>query len=278
MNRKIIGVVTALVLALVGTVALVAYVSTAEDRALEGEELVEVYVVTQRIPAGTAGADIESFVTIEQIPVKVQADGAVGNLPSIASRVAAVDLLPGEQLLDTRFVAPADVNDRAAGVVVPDDLVEITIQLDPARAVGGLVEPGQEVAVFASFEPFDLAPAVVTVDGEEVALPDAVAVEVEGKTPNSTDTILRQVLVTAVQEAPDRTFSADDDEEVSRVETAPTADLLVTLAVTPADAERIVFTAEFGFVWLALDGENVPLNADPEQTRLSVYATEEQEQ
>lgn len=271
MNRKIIGVVTALVLALVGTVALVAYVSTAEDRALEGEELVEVYVVTERIPAGTPGAEIDEFVAIEQVPVKVQAAGAVDNLPSIASRVAAVDLLPGEQLLDTRFVSPADVTDRAAGVVVPDDLIEITIQLEPARAIGGLVEPGQEVAVFASFEPFDLAPSVVTVDGEEVALPDAVAVEVEGKTPNSTDTILRRVLVTAVQEAPDRTFSADEEEEVSRVETAPVADLLVTLAVSPADAERIIFTAEFGLVWLALDGDGVPINPDPEQTRLSVY-------
>lgn len=278
MNRKIIGVVTALVLALVGTVALVAYVSTAEDRALEGEELVEVFVVTETIPAGTPGVDIEDFVAIEQVPVKVQAAGAVSSLPSIANRVAAVDLLPGEQLLDTRFVTPADVTDRAAGVVVPDDLVEITVQLDPARAVGGLVEPGQEVAVFASFEPFDLAPAVVTVDGEEVALPEAVAVEVEGKTPNATDTILRRILVTAVQEAPDRTFAAEDDEEVSRVETAPTADLLVTLAVTPEDAERIIFTAEFGFVWLALDGENVPLDTDPEQTRLNVYGTDETEQ
>lgn len=271
MNRKIIGVVTALVLALVGTVALVAYVSTAEDRALEGEELVEVYVVTDRIPAGTPGAEIDEFVAIEQVPVKVQAAGAVDNLPSIANRVAAVDLLPGEQLLDTRFVAPADVTDRAAGVVVPEDLVEITIQLEPARAIGGLVEPGQEVAVFASFEPFDLAPSVVTVDGEEVALPDAVAVEVEGKTPNSTDTILRRVLVTAVQEAPDRTFSADEEEELSRVETAPIADLLVTLAVSPADAERIIFTAEFGLVWLALDSDGVPISPDPEQTRLSVY-------
>lgn len=278
MNRKIIGVVTALVLALVGTVALVAYVSTAEDRALEGEELVEVFVVTETIPAGTPGVDIEDFVAIEQVPVKVQAAGAVSSLPSIANRVAAVDLLPGEQLIDTRFVTPADVTDRAAGVVVPDDLVEITVQLDPARAVGGLVEPGQEVAVFASFEPFDLAPAVVTVDGEEVALPEAVAVEVEGKTPNATDTILRRILVTAVQEAPDRTFAAEGDEEVSRVETAPTADLLVTLAVTPEDAERIIFTAEFGFVWLALDGENVPLDTDPEQTRLNVYGTDETEQ
>lgn len=53
MNKKLLGVATALMLALIGTVALVAYVTNAEERALAGEELVEVYVVTTEIPAGT---------------------------------------------------------------------------------------------------------------------------------------------------------------------------------------------------------------------------------
>ncbi len=273
MNRKIIGIATALVLAVVGTVALVAYVSNAEDRALEGEELVEVYVVTQLIPAGTSGAEIDDFVTIEVVPLKVQAEGALDNLPVIATRVAAVDLLPGEQLVEGRFVTPADVTDRAAGVIVPDDKVEVTVQLEPARAIGGLIEAGQSVAVFASFEPFDLAPAVVEVDGEEVALPDAVAVEVQGKTPNTTDIILRRVLVTAVQEVPARNFNAEEDE-INRLEEAPTDDLLVTLALDPVDAERLIFTAEFGLVWLAVDGVNVPIVPDPEQTRLTIYDNE----
>ncbi len=277
MNRKLIGIVSALVLALVGTVALVGYVSNAEDRALEGEELVEVYVIDQVIPAGTAGDALEAFVTVEKVPIKVQASEAVTSLASLSGRVASVDLLPGEQLVDGRFVSRSEVTDRAAGVQVPDDLVELTIQLDPAQAIGGLIDPGQLVAVFASFEPFDLVAAVVEVDGEEVALPETIASSVEGKTPNSTDIILRKVLVTAVQRVTVRVAGTEEDDN-SRFDTAPEDALLVTLAVEPKDAERIVFTAEFGLLWLAVDRDSVPEVADPIQTRESIYENPEVDQ
>lgn len=272
MNRKVVGVVTALILALAGTVALVAYVGDAEERALAGEELVEVYVVTVPIPAGTPASEVEQYVAVEQVPVKVQAEAAVSNLPSLTGRVAAVNLLLGEQLVDGRFVERSEFADRVAGVQVPDDMVEITIELDPQRAVGGLLEPGQTVAVFSSFEPFDLKASFVEVDGEEVPLPVAIADEIDGKTSNSTEIIARKVIVTAVQEVEDRTFNSDSDEEgVDRLTTAPNDSVFVTLAVSPFDAERVVFTAEFGFVWLAVERETVPEVDDSIKTRTNVY-------
>lgn len=275
MSRKIIGIVVAFVLAVVGTISLVAYVASAENRALAGEELVQVYVVTSAVPAGTPAEDLDDFVTVEEIPAKVRATGAVESLPALAGRVTAVDLVPGEQLVDTRLVERAAFTDREAGVTVPDDMVEVTIKLDPQRAVGGLLEPGQTVAVFSSFEPFDLSSAVVNVDGKEVALPQAVAAEVDGKTPNSTDLILHKVLVTAVQMVQDQAAigvdPATDGEEVDRLTTAPNDEVYVTLAVTPFDAERLVFTAEFGQVWLGAERDTVSDDADPVQTRGSVY-------
>ena len=62
----------------------------------------------------------------------------------------------------------------------------------------------------------------------------------------------------------------DDDDETGPAE-APAGDLLVTMAVTPADAERLVFTAEFGNVWLAAEGADVPEDGTSVQTRGSVY-------
>ncbi|MGF1597444.1 MAG: RcpC/CpaB family pilus assembly protein [Acidimicrobiales bacterium] len=206
--------------------------------------------------------------------MKVQAVDTVDDLPALTGRVTAVDLVPGEQLVGGRFVEPSAFTDRAGGVVVPDDMVEVTIELEPQRAVGGLLEPGQTVAVFASFEPFDLNATVVVVDGEEVALPAAVAAEVDGKTPNSTDLILHKVLVTAVQEVEDRTFSNDPEDEPDRLSTAPNDSVFVTLAVRPFDAERVVFTAEFGYLWLAVERDTVPEQSDPPQTRGSVYTDE----
>lgn len=270
MRRSVVGVVFALVLAAIGTVALVLYVSRAEERAREGEELVEVYVVESLIPAGTPSEQIEDALRVEEVPLKVRPDNSVDNLADIAGQVSGVDLVPGEQLLSSRFVTQSDFVNRQVGVDVPDEKIEITIALDPERAIGGLVTPGDTVAVFASFEPFDIGANVVEVDGQEIAVPESLTQGTQAKTPNTTDLLIQKVLVTAVQQARTTGFGGDD-EDVDPLTDAPEDELLVTLAVDPADAERIVFTAEFGLLWLGAERSTVPQTEDPIQTRGSVY-------
>lgn len=272
MTRRILGVLSALLLALVGTVALVAYVSGAEQRALAGEQLVEVYVVTTIIPRGTPAEDIETLVAVEQVPVKIQAQAAVDSLSALSGRVASVDLLPGEQLVAGRFVERSELADRRIGVDVPDDMVEVTVELAAERAIGGLVEPGQTVAVIASFDPFQLSSTVVPVDGEVVPVPAAVAGEIEATTPNSTDLLLRKILVTGVQKSASGAASDGEDPELS---TPLEGTVFVTLAVHPFDAERLVFTAEFGSIWLASERETVPDTDQPGQSRGSVLLDRE---
>ncbi len=274
--RRLLGFMAAILLAAIGTVVLVLYVSSAEQRALAGEELVEVYVVEATVPSGTPAESIERFVAVEQVPVKVRAQGAVDNLASLAGRVAAVDLLPGEQLVDGRFVDRSDFAERPTGIDVPDDLIEVTVELAAQRAIGGLVEPGQTVAVFASFDPFQLTSTVVPVDGEIVPVPAAVAGDIEGSTPNSTDLLLRKILVTAVQmQAAPAPSDDDPDAQDRRLSTPVDGTVFVTLAVDPFDAERLIFTAEFGNVWLASERETVPDFNPPGQSRGSVLVDRE---
>ncbi len=275
MTRRILGIIAASILALAGTVALVAFVAGAEERALEGEQLVEVYVVSQPVPSGTPASQIEELVTVEEVPAKVRPIDAVDSLPELANRVAAVDLQPGEQLIDSRFVEVSAFTDREVGVEVPDDMIELTIEMDPERAIGGLLEPGQTVAVFASFEPFEITSTLVDLNGEIVALPESVADDAEGKTPNTTNIILRKALVTAVQEQTGGSINGEEDGENNRLNTAPDDELLVTLALSPSDAERLIFTAEFGYVWLAIERDTVPEADDSIKTRGNVYIDED---
>ena len=271
MNKKVLGVIGALVLALVGTMLLVGYVSRAEDRALAGEELVEVYVVNESVGAGTPADELTDAVSVEKIPEKLRATTAVTNLAELEGLVTAIDLDAGEPLLDTRFVAPQAFESRPKGVSAPAGTIEVTVALAAERAVGGLVAPGQTVAVLSSFEPFDVDPGVVQVDGEAIALPVEISTQQAVETPNSTHVILHKVLVTSVQIDPRAgSLASDDDDETGPAE-APAGDLLVTLAVTPADAERLVFTAEFGHVWLAAEDVDVPEDGTTVQTRGSVY-------
>jgi pilus assembly protein CpaB len=253
-------------LAGVGTAALAAYVNSAEARALAGEQLVEVYVANVLIPAGTPAEEVDRFVTVERVPLKVKAQGAAESLPALAGTVTAVDLLPGEQLLTARFVQRSEFADRELGVDIPDNMVEVTVELEPQRAAGGLLSPGQMVMVIASYDPFEVSRTVIPVDGEAVPLPSAVADDVSGSTPNTTDHLLRKVLVTAVQDRGGTTA----DEEDQRLTIAPEGTVFVTLAVSPRDANKVVFGAEFGQLWLAIERETVPEADEPAQTRGNV--------
>jgi pilus assembly protein CpaB len=239
MNRMIIGVASAVVLAVVGTLLLVGYVRGAEDRALAGQETVEVFVVNDDIARGTAAEDLTASVTSERIPAKVRATGSVVSLDDLDGQVTSTDLLVGEQLVMSRFALPADL-DPGNQIEVPEGLQEVTVSLEPQRAVGGQIAPGDSVGLFASFAPDVL--------------------------PYNTKLILHKLLVTNVQveQLPVQPVEGET-EEASGPDLAPTGNLLVTLAVDVDQAERTVFSAEHGTIWLSAEPEAA--NEDGSQLR-----------
>src|SRR5919199_6957764 len=109
-QQKLLGVVASVVLAAIGTTLLVAYVRGAEHRALKGDRPVKVLVVTDAIPKGTKAEDVAAKARQEQVPAKVAAKASVSDVRGLAGQVTIVDLVPGEQVLRTRF-APAAQGD-----------------------------------------------------------------------------------------------------------------------------------------------------------------------
>ncbi len=274
--RRAAGIIGAVAVAALGTMLLVGYVQGAERRALAGEELVEVLVVDAAIERGTPASDLVQSVRSEQVPVKVRADGAIADLETLGELVAGADLLPGEQVVASRFV-DAETLVENARIEVPPNLLEVTIAITPERALGGQLLPGDLVAVIASFDPFDLntfEPADLgpgeAIDPSEVFLGTSEDGSSAVKSPNATHLILHKVLVTSVQvEHLPRATDEDTPEDAPAL--APTGNLLITLAGQPQDIERIVFTAEHGFIWLAAEGPDAPEPLTPIQTRSTVF-------
>jgi len=244
------GLIAAVVLALVGTVAIVAYVNGAENRAQAGETVVKVLVVKDSVPAGTPASELGDRVGLESISQKVMADGSVTNVKELGAKVAGTTLVPGEQVISSRFVDKSNFSATGADVQVPPGLLRTTVALDPQRVVGGVLTPGARVAVIASFEPFDMNNAgTVTVDGFQIPA--------NGKTPDTTHIILHKVLVTNVQltgnvNSTDNT-SGEKTADTNKPGEAPTSQLLVTLALDGPSTERLVFAQEFGKVWLSIE-------------------------
>jgi pilus assembly protein CpaB len=228
-RQKLIGIVASVLLAAVGTGLLVAYVRSAENRALKGEKTVGVLVVSNTIPKGTKAEDITPNLRMEQIPVKVATSGALASITPLAGKVAAVDLLPGEQLVTSRFTTAAEVQGIGAG------MLQVTIALDPVRVLGGQLRKGDSVAVTISFDD-----------------------------PETTHLVLHKVKVTDVR--------TSDGLAVTSAATgpAPTASMLVTLAVDAPAMEKVVFGAEHGRLWLAWEPKEANEGGTKVQTKAGV--------
>ncbi|HEX6425206.1 MAG TPA: Flp pilus assembly protein CpaB [Acidimicrobiales bacterium] len=247
MNRKITGILLAVLLATVGTFALVAYVQSAKDEAVAGERQVDVLVVRERIRKGATLDEVRGAVGTSQIPAKVRPEDAATDLADLDDGlVAAVDLEPGEVLLRSRLVGADDL----ARAAVPEGMQELTVALEPERAVGGSLGAGDTVGVVLSFEPFERDEA-----------------QGGGKTPNMSHLTFHKVVVTSVQFDRNESgtpLAGDGDEDQEDVERAPSNRLLVTLALTSPQVEQVVFAAEFGHIWLTAE----PTDADESGTRI----------
>jgi pilus assembly protein CpaB len=239
-RRRLIAALAALVLAATGTVVLLAYVRGADARALAGTRTVDVLVVDRPVPEGTPAEELAELVRTERLPAKAAVPGVVTDLEELAGRVATVDLQPGEQLLAARFAAPEDLSVPGT-VPAPEGAAEVSLLLEPQRAVGGRLAAGDTVGV-------------------HVSLPDP-----------STHVLLHRVLVTQVQGAPVAVADGEGTDTASSGGAAPSASLMVTLGLRPEAAEAVVFGMEHGTVWLSLEPEGVDTNGTEVLTPANVY-------
>ncbi|MET3920460.1 RcpC/CpaB family pilus assembly protein [Arthrobacter sp. UYEF20] len=243
MKSRLLAGIAALVLAILGAALVVSYAQGADTRAVQGLEPVDVLVVAKAVPAGTSVESLQPFLATEKLPGTAAVKSAVKSLAGLAGKVTAVELLPGEQLLAERLIAPEDL--KASGSVeVPKGLQEISFQLEPQRVVGGRLVPGDHIGIFISLK-----------SGGIEAKADK----------ETTQLTIHKVLVTAVQRAPVATPSPQSSAAGGSATPAedtslPTGTLLLTVAVNDVDATKIVYASEFteyASIWLSKE----PLDA-----------------
>ncbi|WP_026556463.1 Flp pilus assembly protein CpaB [Arthrobacter sp. 35W] len=237
MKTRLLGGVAALVLAIVGAVLLASYVQAADRRAQSGMDPVEVLVVQQPVAAGTTVDQLKELVKAQAVPKASVPEGAVTDLSEFTGKVAAVDLVPGEQLLGARLV---DKNALAAPnqVDVPKGLEELTLKLDAERVLGGQLQAGDTVGVFISY-----------MGGVAPGTSDNPATKLQ----------FHKVLVTHV---------GTGAPAPANGETAPAKDssaggsVFITVALSGADAVKAVHGIEFGKIYLSKE------NADTDTTNV----------
>ncbi len=234
MRARILIVVAAIVVGGVAAFAAYGYLGAVQRQAQAGDALTTVLVAKQDISKGAFAADLlnNGMVETVRMPKRYVADGAISSLTAVAGRVVDSPMLKGEVLTTARFQKPADAG---LAFAVPSDLVAVTVPVDDARGVSGLIQPGDTVAVLGTIAMSatgnDEETRIMIRGAKVLAVADTTGVQTGGSQPQPSSSSLVANASTSQQSGSTKT---------------------VTLALSSADAEKVVFAVENGSIWLAL--------------------------
>ena len=156
--------------------------------------------------------------------------GAVSQISSIEGQVVSSPISKGEQVTLTRFQYAAQAG---LSYGVPEGFVAVAISSDAVKGVAGLLKPNDTVMVTATFKPGpngeEAFTKVLLPKARVLAVGSSVGVEAQDDEVKTTGGLGNR--------------SSSNEEQVAST---------VTLALTPADLEKLVYAEEQGSVWLAL--------------------------
>jgi pilus assembly protein CpaB len=249
MSRRVLVVVLAVLLAATGTTGVLLYVRQADARAVAGKQTVSVLVASKKVPAGTSVGDARGsgMVRTEIMPEETVPDDTLlsgDDLSGLDAQVAAGDIAAGQLLRRAMFVAKSV---RADGLDVPDGKMVVSVAMKSAEEVAGYLRPGSMVTVFDTF----------TVAEGQGRTPAGDDLSRNHEYNQATRVLLTKVQVLAIGPAPQSTKSSSSGSS------DPNADVLVTLAVTQTEAEKLVHGAQVGRLYLAMVPDGVvPSHSD----------------
>lgn len=226
------SIIAAVVLALVGTWIILVYVTSADERAQAGAELTRVLVAAEDVEPGVPAGELDGRVReASMLAGTAEQASAVRRLAELGDQETRVQILEGQQIIQAQFGPPGQGDSPGTSDDVPEGLEVLSVVLSRERAVGGRIEAGSRVGVLMSID------AVDPEDGDTGA----------GDSQARTAMALNNVRVVRVAGGQQSGEGSDDSSDGGSV--------TVWLAVTPAQAERIVFAQTNGSIWLTDQGE-----------------------
>jgi pilus assembly protein CpaB len=238
MGRRVIAVLAAVLVGLVGVVAVLLYASGANSRAVADQQPETVFLAQQIVPAGTTAADAVAKGLM--VPTKVAAKGVpVGALTSVDASygklVALTDIASGEFVMASLFGVTAQ-GEKA--IQVPDGQVALSVSLSDPGGVGTFLTPGSRVVIYDTFTPDLTSGTTNPVKETRVLIDDALIIAVGSAVLSPTG---------------GQSAAASSASQNS-------AGALVTVALPPLDAANLVHGIQTGTLYAALRGSNTHLD------------------
>jgi pilus assembly protein CpaB len=240
MDRRRILLIIAAVIAALGTLLVFLYVRSADARAQDKVDAVQVLTATQPIASGESYDDaLASGKIVPKGVARSQLLEGVQTSPdALKGTVALQNILAGEQIVADKF--GANVAEAASPLGIPQNKMAISVNLTDPDRVAGFVNPGSDVAIF------------VTADSGRGATADAAAAAQEPQT----SVLLTRVTVLGVGSTTPVTTTTTAEDGTQQTEQLPRT--LLTLALTQEEAQKVILASkkyEMTFALLTKDSD-----------------------
>jgi Flp pilus assembly protein CpaB len=224
LTRKTAVLIISIGIGLLAAFLVYTYLRSVEQKYEKGFREVSVLVASKEIPKGTHGSAAleKDMVAIEKIPEKYVSDDAVRVPESISNKIFSISVLPGQQITSSMLESTTTSN---LSLAVPPSMRAVAVKINRETGVSYRINRGDHVDVFATFK------------------------NIGASTKAFTRLLLQNVLVIDVpasnQSSEGRIVSGSGSSALSAEQT-------IILALSPEDAEKFVFAASNGEIWLAL--------------------------
>ena len=238
MGRRVMAVLAAIVVGLIGVAAVLLYARGADSRAVAGQRPQTVFIAQELVPSGTTAADAvaKGLMVPTQIAAKGVPVGALTTVNAATGKLMALtDIAAGDFVLASRF-GTAPKGQKA--IQVPDGQVAISVSLSDPGRVGTFVTPGSRIVIYDTYVPV-VAAKGTTSGGKE------------------TRVLLDDVLVIAVGSTSLTPYSATASGQPQDA----AASTLVTVALPPETAAKLVHGIQTGTLYAGLRGTDTKANA-----------------
>jgi len=253
MGRRVIAITIALVVALLGAVGVVSYAQAADKRAVAGQQPESVYITKAEVPMGTTAQEAVALKLIvqQQVVARGVPEGALQTIGATnGALVATSAIMPGEIVLASRFgTLAAQVQSKA----IPDGKVAVTVELADPNRIAPLLTPGSHIVIYDTFNPRD--------PKSKDPVPNGARLTDNAAGMRTTKVLMDDVEViavgaTTVVPAPKATAPADGEAKQAEV----VSKALVTVAVTPEQAVKLIHAIQTGELYAALRGGDVKVD------------------
>ena len=241
----IIGALSALI--------MFAYLKVVETDYKTKVKMWDVLVAKDYIPEWTMVTP--DMVSMEKVPFQYLQPAAISRIKdligsdSVPDYVTSVPISKGEQIIATKLTIPT--RETGVSVNIPQGMRAVTLPLETLSGLPKLMNPGDRVDIFGTF---NIPVPVLKGSHEDFTQKNINALFVQNALIIAIGTRMvgemaaKDRLLTDEQKEMQEKDKATGQGETEYEKENP----YVTLAVTPVDAEKLVFANQFGKIFIAL--------------------------